>query len=449
MALSKPEAIEQTKVMLEWRAAEAKRLDRLYSYVHNKQSIRWLSSSVPQEVKALAKMCRVNVLGLIVDMVAQSLYVDGYRAPNGEQEDPAWRIWQLNKMDARQMAVHRAGGTYDVGYCSIIPGDPVPVLRPVSPRDMTTVYADDDDWPMWALEKRRSAVKGQRLFRLFDDDVVHYVSVDDGTDGITYISWEAHDRGHVPVVRFLAKADPDDEVANEFDDLIPIQDQINFTTFGLMVVQHFGAFPQKWIAGWTPEMEAEDEDTEEQARAKAAAARRRVGVDKVMTFEDRETKIGEFKQADLSGYLESRNDAMKNLAAIAQAPAHALRGELVNLSAEALAAAEQAERRKIDERETMFGESWEQVLAEAADIAGADSDASAQVRWRDTEARAFAATVDALGKLAQMLGVPVEELWEKVPGTTQDDINRWKAAREKGDAFAGLEDLLRTQATEA
>lgn len=447
MALSPEKAVSQTKIMLEWRAAEAKRLDKLYNYVHNRQQIRWLSSSVPQEVKAIAKMCRVNVLGLVVDMVAQSLYVDGYRAPKSEQEDPAWNIWQLNKMDARQMAVHRACATYDVGYATVLPGDPVPVIRPVSPRDMTTVYADDD-WPVWALEKRRSAVKGKQLFRLFDEEAVYYLELDTSKDAIKFISSEVHDRGHVPVVRFLAKADPDDEVADEFADLIPIQDQINFTTFGLMVVQHFGAFPQKWIAGWTPESETDPDDTEAEAAAKVAAARRRVGVDKILSFEDENTKLGEFKQADISGYIDSRNDSLKNLASIAQAPAHALRGELVNLSAEALAAAEQAERRKIDERETMIGESWEQVLAEAADIHGADSDPASQIRWRDTEARAFAATVDGLGKLAQMLGVPVEELWEKVPGTTQDDINRWKAAREKGDAFAGLDNLLRTQATE-
>lgn len=448
MALSPAKAIAQTKVMLEWRRAEAKRLDRLYAYVHNKQRIRWLSSAVPQEVKAIAGMCRVNVLGLVVDMVAQSLYVDGYRAPESKKEDPAWLIWQQNRMDARQMAVHRSCATYDVGYATVLPGEPVPVIRSVSPRDMTTVYGEDDDWPMWALEKRRSAVRGYTLYRLFDADQVYWVDEDDGGE-VRFISSEAHDRGHVPVVRFLAKADPDDEVANEFDDLIPIQDQINFTTFGLMVVQHFGAFPQRWIAGWTPEDEADDDDTEAQAAAKIAAARRRVGVDRILSFDDRETKLGEFKQADLSGYIDSRNDSLKNLASIAQAPAHALRGELVNLSAEALAAAEQAERRKIDERETMIGESWEQALAEAADISGEESDPTSQVRWRDTEARAFAATVDGLGKLAEMLQVPVEELWEKVPGTTKADIDRWKAARAKGDALAGLDELLRTQGTEA
>jgi hypothetical protein len=95
----------------------------------------------------------------------------------------------------------------------------------------------------------------------------------------------------------------------------------------------------------------------------------------------------------------------------------------------------------------MFGESWEQVLGLAAELSGGSADPLAQVRWKDTEARAYAATVDALGKLAQMLGVPASELWEKIPGVTQADVERWKLAAEGGDAFAQLSRLLERQAT--
>jgi hypothetical protein len=174
-----------------------------------------------------------------------------------------------------------------------------------------------------------------------------------------------------------------------------------------------------------------------------------VAANKILTFDDPDTKLGEFSAASLQGYIDSRRDSLRNLAAISQTPAHALRGELVNLSAEALAAAEQAERRKITERETMFGEAWEQTLALAGTIAGFETDDSAEVRWRDTEARAFAATVDGLGKMAQMLSIPVQELWERIPGVTQTDVERWKATAAQGDAFSQLNDILTRQATPA
>jgi hypothetical protein len=430
MALSQTEAVAQTRLMLDWRRSDAGRLDRLYDYIHGKQKFLWLPATAPREVRRIAEMSRVNVLSLVVDSVAQSMYVDGYRAPKTEQEAPAWAIWQENKLDARQLGVHRAALGYGVSYTTALPGEPVPVIRGISPRMMTAVYGEDDDWPMWALEKRRSAVKGKSLYRLYDDESVYYMAADSNGD-VQFISSEVHGIGVVPVIRFLAKSDLDDEITSEIEDLITLQDQINLTTFGLLVVQHYGAFPQKWIAGWA----ASNEDEKVQ-----------VAANKVLTFEDPETKIGQLSAAELDGYIDSRRDALRNLAAISQTPAHQLRGELVNLSAEALAAAEQAERRKITERETMFGEAWEQTLALAGTIGGVESDPQAQVRWKDTEARAFAATVDALGKMAQMLGIPQQELWERVPGATQADVERWKATAAKGDALSNLTSLLDRQA---
>lgn len=451
MALSKEQVIEQTRLMLDWRRQDAYRLDLLYRYYHGTQQFVWLSTDVPTEVQKIAEMSRVNVLGLAVDSVAQTLYVDGYRSPSEEGEAPAWDIWQKNKLDARQIGVHRSALNYGVSYVTVIPGKPVPVIRGISPRNLTVVYGEDDDWPMWALEKRRSAETNKTLYRLFDDEMTYWVSVANTVArnpaavypaansvieqpiGIEYISAEEHGCGVVPVVRFLSKSDLDDEVASEFDNLKHLQDQIDLTTFGLLVVQHYGAFPQKWIAGWLAETE------EDQVK---------VGAHKVLTFEDPDTKLGQFEAADLGGYIASRRDTLKNLAAIAQMSENALRGELVNLSAEALEAAKDQERRKLFEKETMFGESWEQTLELAGQEAGVEMASDAEVRWKDMEMRTFAATVDGLGKMAQMLGIPVEEIWERVPGATQQEIARWKtAAQLNGDVFAQMTRQLERQAT--
>ncbi len=431
MAFSQREVIEQTQLMLEWRRTDLPRLARLYQYIHGKQKFLWLPSDPPNEVQRMAEMSRVNVLGLVIDSVTQSMYVDGYRAPKATGEAPAWDIWQKNKLDARQLGLHRAALSYGVAYASVLPGDTVPVIRPISPRDITTVYGEDDDWPIFALERRRSAAVDRTLYRLLDDEMAYWVSVGKYGADVRFVSSEEHGANVCPVVRFLAKSDLDEEVTSEVEDLISIQDQINLTTFGLLVVQHYGAFPQKWIAGWTPENENEQ---------------LQVGAERILTFDDSETRLGQFEAASLEGYIESRKDALRNLAAISQTPAHALRGELINLSAEALAAAEQTERRKVDERETMFGEAWEQTLALAGNLAGYETDSQAQVRWKDTEARAFAATVDGLGKMAMMLGIPVEELWERVPGATQQDVERWKLAARKNRA--GLTVTALAQAAE-
>ncbi|MFD1277453.1 phage portal protein [Streptomyces kaempferi] len=91
---------------------------------------------------------------------------------------------------------------------------------------------------------------------------------------------------------------------------------------------------------------------------------------------------------------------------------------MVNLSAEALAAARDGLDRKIDERESLFGEGWEQTLR-LSGLASGDTraweDTAAQVVWRDTSARSLAQTVDALGKLVTMLGVPRRSCGRRSP----------------------------------
>jgi hypothetical protein len=438
LALTDAEVIAQTKVMLKWRRSEAYRLDRLHSYLRGTQPFTWNTTAPSTEIRRLANLARVNMMGLVVDSVAQSMYVDGYRsnpkdgkAPESLDNAPAWTLWQQNRMDARQLGVHRAGLAYGASYVTVLPGKPVAVIRGVSPRDMTCIYGDDDDWPECALERRRSAVPKEVLYRLFDKEMVYWVKVKGGGSP-EFVSSEKHGRGVVPVVRFRALDDLDSECRGEIEDLIPLQDQIDVTTFGLLVGQHYGAFRQRYILGWTAESEEET--------LKASAA-------KLWAFDEHpdEIKVGEFEQIDLKGYLESREATIRHLASVSQTPAHELVGQLVNLSAEALAAAEASKRRKVTEREAMFGESWEQVLELGGTIEGYDTDPEAEVRWRDTEARALSATVDALGKMASMLNIPADQLWEKIPGVSQQDVQRWKAAAESGDAFAGLNALLERQ----
>jgi hypothetical protein len=215
--------------------------------------------------------------------------------------------------------------------------------------------------------------------------------------------------------------------------LMPIQDQIDLTTFGLQVAQHYGAFRQRYIIGWIAESE--------QQLLKASAGH-------VWTFDEdaKEMKVGEFAQTDVDGYIKSREASLRHAATLSQTPVHELIGEMVNLSAEALAAAEKGHERKMDERQTLVGESHEQEFWLVGRYLGIDVPEDAQVTWRDTSARAFAATVDGLGKLTQMLGIPPQELWERVPGATQQDVQRWKAAAAQGDSFRVLADMLDRQA---
>lgn len=403
----------------------------------------WLPLDAPAEIRQLARLSKVNLLGLVVDTVAQSLYVDGYRTARDSDESGAWALWQANGMDARQIALHRAALTYGESYLIVLPGsryladgteENAPIMRAVLAQDVACLWdEDEDEWPMYAIERRKDGT-----WRVYDD-TNYYVLACDNAAGWTLIESVDHNAGVCPVVRYRATGDLeacDKPYGEVTEHLMRLQDQIDITSFGLQVAQHYGAFRQRYIIGWVAESET--------ARLKASAS-------KLWTFEDspQDITVGEFQQTDLSGYIASREASIRHLASISQTPAHELIGQIVNLSAEALAAAEASQRRKITERQTIMGEAHEQALQLAAAINGDPIDELAEVRWRDTESRALSATVDALGKMVQMLGVPPQELWEQIPNVTQQQIDRWKAAAVAGDPFGAMTSMLSQHAAPA
>lgn len=434
MTLTAADAVDQTVELLKARKAECEKLDRIHEYWRGCQALPVVPQAVPLEVRRMAQMSRVNVLGLVVDVLAQSLYVVGYRQERAVADDPTWEVFQANRLDAHQTGVHRAALAYGTAYTTVLPGDPAPVIRGASPRRLTALYGDDPEWPVYALEVRPSG-RGV-TYRLYDDTDVYFLEeaagpIPPGQDwNPSFVENRPHGAGVTPVVRFRNTEDLDDEHRGEIEPLMSLQDQIDFTTFDLLVAQHYAAFRQRYVLGWLA--------ADEQQKAKASASR-------LWTFDDADVKVGEFGQTDLGGYLDSRQSTLEHLATISQTPPHYLLGKLVNLSAEALAAAEAGQRRKIAERETTFGESWEQTLGLAAVLQGGTAEVSAQVRWRDTEARALASTVDALGKMAQMLNVPVQVLWEQIPGWTQQDVERAKAVAASADSIGSLTALLDRQ----
>lgn len=437
-------AIEQAQRLHGYRIAERDQLDNIRRYWKGRQKLpAVIPTSAPHEVKVMSRSSRVNVIPIVLNSLVQASFVDGFRAGNDGADLDVWGVWQANRMDAHQTAIHRAAFAYGAAYAVVLPGDPLPVIRGVSPRAMTAMYGEDPDWPMWALER---AAKGS--WRLYDEEAVYFLSGEPGS--FEFIEARKHPAGVTPVVRYLDEddLDADDEVEagwpqaqnvidiptrGQVGPLMPIQDQIDLTTFGLQVTQHYGAFKQRYIIGWVAESEKE--------LAKHGASY-------LMTIDGdaQEIKAGEWDQNNLDGYIKSRESSLRHAATLSQTPVHELIGEVVNLSAEALAAAEKGHERKVDERHTLIGESHEQVFWLVGKYTGVDVPDDAQVVWRDTSARAFAATVDALGKLTQMLGIPPQELWERVPGATKQDIDRWKAAAAQGDSFKVLSDLLERQA---
>ena len=108
-------------------------------------------------------------------------------------------------------------------------------------------------------------------------------------------------------------------------------------------------------------------------------------------------------------------------------------------------------QRKGRQHRLSWGESHEQLFRLDAHMRGDVEEALAvemEVRWRDTESRSLEQAAMALGMLATNLKVPVEVLWERIPGWTDGDVERAKVLIDTGSVDTMIQ-KLETQLSEA
>jgi hypothetical protein len=426
--------------------AERDRLDRIdWWYRWRQEDIRLPRKATP-ELKRLAELSKIPWLGLVVSSVSQCMYVDGYRSPldpdRSEEGSGPWRTWHANGMDLRQVAVHRGALAYGYSFVTVLPGQDYQgkrsVLRGVSPRKMYAAYADpaEDDWPRYVLRVDKAG--GGYQCRLYDDNDVHHIGIESTGAKPEHQRVEVHSAGVCPVVRYCNMLDLDGRADGEVEPYIPAAARINKTSFDRLVTQHFSSWKVRTVAGMA------EPDSEEAANRKKLELRQ----EDILVAEDPDTKFGSLEETPLGGFIEAWRSDIEALAAVSQTPTHMLTGQLINLSAEALAAARAGLTQKVAERQKAFGHSHVQALRLAAALEGNDADAQdvhGRVTWQDMEIRSMSQAVDALGKAATMLGVPLPALWGRIPGVDKSDVDEWGALAAAADPVNRLTDELMRQ----
>jgi hypothetical protein len=397
-------------------------------------------------------MSRVPWLTLVVTACAQALYVDGFRseldpaadrAGSGDTErraSPPWRTWLANGMDRRQIALHRATLAYGWSFAKVLPGeDPVTgasmsVIRGVSPRKMYALWEDaaEDDWPRYTMQVMDSTRNGEHRVRVLDDEAEHELTIETGGTQVHYTGEIGrHSAGVCPVVRFSNMLDLEGRTPGEVEPHIAIAARINKTSYDRLLTQHFNSWKVRTVAGLA---EPDDEET-------ATRKKLQLRQDDMLIAEDPDTRFGSLDETPLEGFIAAHQSDVETLAAVSQTPTHELTGQMANLSAEALAAARAALNQKVHERQKSFGASHAQMLRLAVALEGDESyaaDPTGRVTWQDMEIRSMTQAADALGKMAQMLGVPPTALWGMVPGVEKTDVAEWVRLAEEGDPITRM-----------
>ncbi|WJN62625.1 portal protein [Streptomyces phage phiScoe10] len=440
------------------------RLRRIDAYQQGEHDDPYMPPQADDEYRLLARRAVSNWMPLLVGTPAQALYVDGFRRgslgddlSNAQPDSSSveWKHWQRSRLDARQAAVYRGALAFGHSFTLTERTKRGVVTKGLSAMKTAALFEDpaNDDTPYAALtivSMPKDKVPGKA--RLWDGRAeypVSFKSLED-TKSVTVGAGKRHGASECPVTRFAAQIDLEGRTLGVIEPMIALQNRINQTVFDLLVAQTFTSSEVRYATGMAPPIERdEDGDPVLDENGQPKPIPMNHNARRFLFAEDSDVKFGSLPGGPLNGLIDSIDMSIRHLAAVSQTPPHHLLGQIANLSAEALLAAETALSRKIAEFRAAFGESWERVFRLAGELEGdatSAEDFAGEVNWRDMESRSLAQAADALGKLKEQLGIPARGLWKRVPGVTQNEIEEWESMREDEDPALALASSI-TRAT--
>lgn len=410
------------RAKLETQAARAR--DYQAYYDNEAGIIAILDTEERRTFRTLLDEAGASWCELVVNAVAERLSVTGFRFGSDTDDELAWAIWQANSMDADHELVHTDALVTGSSFVLVAPDDDNPSgvsITVESPEEACVLYEPGNRRKRRAGFKQWTEDGGQTTtdVLILPDEIITWYPKARGPE----IERNAGDTLIEVVPQPRTRRWPRSELAPA----IPFQDRICTTLFNRLVATDYGAFRQIWATGI--KIAREVVTTEDGGTATKVRRPFDIGANRLLTNESPEGKFGSFPESTLAGYLAAVEQDVNHLAAVTQTPPTYLLGAMVNLSAEAITAAEAGLVAKIRRRSLHIGEAWEDVQRTALGLVGSPAAANlgAEVIWADFETRSIAQLSDSLVKM-RALGVPLEALWERY-GATQEEIDRWRDQR--------------------
>jgi hypothetical protein len=405
--------------------AQAARAWRFQTYYDGEEDIPALIDTDERRTfrKFLAE-AGANWCELIVNAVADRLAVTGFRFAGSGSAD-AWAIWQASSMDADSKLVQKDALVTSTGVVLVQPDDSNPTgvsITAESPLEATVLYEPGNRRRRMAGYKRFGADHDRTEVLILPDEICTWHG------GTGYPDIEPNPAGEVGMIEVVPQPRTFGWPRSELTPCLPIQDRINTTIFARLVATDYGAFRQVWASGVKMAREVLTTPTDDGGTAQTTRAVRPydIGVNRLLTNENPAGRFGAIPESTLSGYLSAVEQDVGQMAAITQTPAHYLTGSMINLSADAIKAAEAGLVSKVSDRALFIGEAWEETIRCALRLTGnpAAADTAAEIIWRDFETRSVGQLADSLVKMAT-LGVPRRVLWEKY-GASPQEVERWE-----------------------
>lgn len=455
MAATEVELKDQLKRLgdaLTARTAGITELDRYYAGDHPPPPLIQ-DQRVTKAYRKLMDLAGANWPELIVDSVEERLEVQGVRFGDQKADDEAWEIWQDNGLDAESSVLHQ--GTLIGGRAYAIvwgdgSADPEPVVT-IEHASMCIIEYEPGPARRRRVGLRRWRDRGRWYANLYRPDGIYkFVAVDKSEDVPASMDrWKRHEVDgedwplentleEVNMVEFAInrslRPSPFGTAAGEFERHLRHIDRINYKVFAGLVALTWSGFPLRGLIGDPIEYEVirdgdgeviTDDDGKPITHMREPFDLVAAGV---VQLENKDAKLVQLPEANVSNY--SAEEDIKQLGALTKTPPNYFLGDMANLSADAIRAAEAALVSKVRRHHRSLGEAWEDVIRLGLRVKNPDDpragDSRAEIIWRDPESRSLAERADAASKLAG-LELPWPVIGSYVLGMSPQEIARAEA----------------------
>lgn len=418
---------------------------------------------------SLFKAFSYSRMGGVVDAHADRLQIErfvmGSANDNSEESDEskqvresinalAAEIWQRNRMDERAGEVHKEALLTGDGHVIVWPetGDTLgedgvfPQLWPQKADHVRVHYDDEQPGLVTLAAKTWQLHDGRRRLNLYyPDRIEKYVTrtknqelpksaaqldqfQPDGEPWPVPNPW-----GVVPVIHFANNAGTGEYGASELRDVIPLQDALNKVLTDLILASEMGGFPQKVILG----LDSGDPQVQEGLR------RLQAGLNKIFTIPvdpgGATPSIDEFTATNLTQITQVVELFDKLISRVSRVPVHYLQMSGDFPSGRALRTAEAPFVSKIEDRQTSYGNAWEDVMSLALRMAGVADPGDVSAIWKSAAPLSEEDKWD-LAKVKAEIGLPLEQILREA-GYDEDTIAQVMAEEQarRADVEAQLE----------
>jgi hypothetical protein len=421
---------------LDWAIAEFRApRQRMYSlaqaYYDGEHSVTYDARRFNSVFSGRFKTVRANICQVVVDSLTDRLEIVGFELGKESLNKQARDLWDANLMDLVANETHREAFKSGDAYVIVQPdeeGDPTFWFNPAD--QVAVAYSDTQPGVIVKAAKLWHAdVEDRwRLNLYYPDRIEKYVAdkvmQNPVSSDVNVARWTPYQGdtlnpdgvvpwayGQVPVFHF-SNRNLHRYGYSELSEIVPLQDAVNKTIGDLLVTSEYASFKQRYITGIdTDELEGE------------RGSKLMAGVERIMAVASPDARLGEFSASDLGQFLNVVDHFMRQVARISGIPLHFIyevSGDFP--SGNALKTAEARFVKKLQDKQTAFGNVWERVVEFAFKLKGVEV-GDVEVDWLDTSPQSQKEALEVL-LMKRVLGVPDLQLFKEA-GYTEQQATDW------------------------